>query len=185
MDYYLCPNCGENITEGYDFCPKCGEEIVIINNTICLKSVYDMINKILIPLENIEAGALNLEELIEENINDPYHFIEMKNNTEGKEVILNGLDESKAQLVPLKNEIDDLMDNTNNMNDFKSLTPIFGDIESRMKYMHSLLTRVLTLIDEYLNKIHQECDINQTDNNNQNHVENKETPTNNGRLLDI
>lgn len=84
MDYYLYPNCGENITEGYDFCPNCGEEVVIINNTICLKSVYDMINKILIPLENIEAGALDLEELIEENINDPYHFIEMKNNIEGK-----------------------------------------------------------------------------------------------------
>lgn len=87
----------------------------------------------------------------------------MKNNIEGKEVILNGLDESKSQLLPVKKEIEDLMDNTNNMNDFKSLTPIFGDIESRMKYMHSLLTRVLTLIDEYLNKIHQKCDINQTE----------------------
>lgn len=184
MGYYLCPNCGEDIPEGYDFCSNCGEEVVIVNNTICLKTVYDMINRLLTPLENIEAEALNLEELIKENINDSNHYIEMRNNVEGKEVILNGLDESKAQLLPIKKEIEDLMDNTNNMNDFKSLTPIFGDIESRMKYMQSLLTYVLTLIEEYRNKIHQECDINQTDNN-QNHAENKETPTNNGRLLDI
>lgn len=60
---------------GYYLCPNCGEEVVIINNTIYLKSVYDMINRLLTPLENIEAGTLNIEELIEENINDPHHLL--------------------------------------------------------------------------------------------------------------
>lgn len=177
MKYYTCPNCKGEIMKGYNSCPNCGTEIVIINDTICPKSLYESLPDVLNSLDKVEREAIESKEYIEENINNPEHYNTLKNNQELKNEQITRTLDVKKNSEDLSQVLKSMLDSPSELNILKSLEPIFGESETKIRHTYSILTELLTLIDKYLDKI--ESDEN-TENNN-----NKTTTINNERILDI
>lgn len=175
MKYYTCPNCKGEIIEGYSSCPNCGTEIVIINDTVCPKSLYESLPDVLNSLDKVEKEAIESKKYIEANINNPEHYINLENNQEFKNEQMTRTLDVKENSKELSQVLKSILDSPSELDTLKSLEPIFGESETKIRHTYIILTELLTLIDKYLDRI--DSDEN-TENNNDKTI-------NNERILDI
>lgn len=181
MYYYLCPNCGERILEGYDFCPNCGEKVIIISNEIYLQTQYDEVSHLYNSLKKVEESALVLKKEINDNLNNENFLVELQNNPKEKEELLNNITTSRSQLNGFENTLNEALNDQGRMNYLENMNNVLGDGKTKIEHTCSIIEEILPLLDTYEEAV--------TSSNmhayNKEDEDDKSIPMNDDRILDL
>lgn len=183
--YYLCPNCGEKILEGYGFCPNCGEKVTIINNEIYLQTQYDDVSHLYNSLKKVEKSALVLKKEINDNLNNENFLIELQNNPEEKKELLYNITTSRSQMKEFEDTMNETLNDQGRMNYLENMNNVFGDGKTKIKHTYSLIEEILSLLDIYEEAV-TSSNMNTYNNKDENEDEGDEPiPMNDDRILDL
>lgn len=129
--FYICPFCGNNLNIDEDgICSNCNNELVVINNKIYIKNLYESLYAMNDSINTTMEDAQTTKEEIEFYLNHPSRIFMLSKSE--KQKILNDISTQKKALVNFTDSLYDIVNDPIQVQALKSMDDIFGDMETKL-----------------------------------------------------